>query len=408
MDKLDYGLIDADQHYYEPYDCFSRHIDPKFKDQAITIKKNSDGMGEIYQNGQLLNFLWFLPTDKMLPPGSLKELFGGHLEEGQTEPEFGIADFASKLQAVPADDVPEWITDRSTRLRTMDAQGVEAVIMLPTLGVCVEHQIRDNAEALYANIRSFNRWVQEDWGFGDDGRIFSPAMMSLVDRALAIEELDRLIAEGVKLINLRTGPVYGRSPADRYFDPFWAKVEEAGISVTFHSGDAGYGELVAAHWGEPPRPIVFVMSMFEQFISFIDRPISDTIAAFVLHNLFGRFPGIKVLSIESGSAWMPSLLRQMDHVWLLGNKSPLNLGGPLHEPPSEIVRRHVYVAPFVEEEPTDLIEAIGVDRIINGSDYPHPEGNSEPVDYVTKLKGLSDEDVRKIMRTNLGDVLGIT
>lgn len=128
-------------------------------------------------------------------------------------PEKGIADFAARLESVPVDTVPERITDRSTRLKTMDAQGVEAVIMLPTLGVCIEHQIHNDPEALYANIRSFNRWIEEEWGFGGDGRIFSPAVLSLVDLDLdlAVAELDRVVAAGARLVNLRPGPVYGRS-----------------------------------------------------------------------------------------------------------------------------------------------------------------------------------------------------
>ena len=47
----------------------------------------------------------------------------------------------------------------------MDAQGVETTLLFPTLGVCVEHFMMDDPEQMYANIRAFNTWLDEDWGF---------------------------------------------------------------------------------------------------------------------------------------------------------------------------------------------------------------------------------------------------
>lgn len=127
----------------------------------------------------------------------------------------------------------------------------------------------------------------------------------------------------------------------------------------------------------------------------------------MLHNLFARFPGLKVLSIESGASWVVPLAHQLDHAWLLGGRSERNLGGPVAEKPSATLRRHVYVSPFVEEDIRGIAEVIGSDRIIMGSDFPHPEGNAEPGAFLEKLKAFAPADVRRIMRTNLAELLAL-
>ena len=78
------------------------------------------------------------------------------------------------------------------------------------------------------------------------------------------------------------------------------------------------------------------------------------------------------------------------------------------EDPVEAFKRNVYVSPFHEDDIAALIDAMGVDHILFGSDYPHPEGLAEPCSYVDHLpEGLSDDDVAKIMGGNLGRLMGI-
>jgi hypothetical protein len=130
-------------------------------------------------------------------------------------------------------------------------------VQIPSLGVGAEWQMRADPalhEVLYPSIRSFNRWVKEDWGWGADGRIFSTALMSLADLPQALAELERLIADGVKLVQITTGPIDGRSPADPHFDPFWARVQEAGLVTVFHIGATGFNAMQAAPWATADPP----------------------------------------------------------------------------------------------------------------------------------------------------------
>jgi predicted TIM-barrel fold metal-dependent hydrolase len=281
----------------------------------------------------------------------------------------------------------------------MDRQGLEGCMLFPGLGVCVEHVMKNDVEQTYANVGAFNRWLEEDWGFAYKERIFAPAMMSLLELELALIELDSLLARGVRAIQLRPGPQGRRSPADPMFDPFWARVEEADLLVTLHQSDSGYNELFSVYWSEYPNPGVHEQSAFQWATFCSDRPIMDTLAAFVLHNLFGRFPKVRVASIENGSIWVPYLLKVMDKMKGMGRTGHW-LGGRVHGKPSEIFKEHVWVSPYHEEDVAGLVELIGADRVLFGSDYPHPEGLAEPADFFENLHGLPDDDVARIMGGN--------
>ena len=76
--------------------------------------------------------------------------------------------------------------------------------------------------------------------------------------------------------------------------------------------------------------------------------------------------------------------------------------------PVEQLRTNVWIAPYYEDDLADLATLIGVDKILFGSDWPHGEGLQTPIDYVAELTTFGDADVRKIMRDNAVDLLGVT
>ena len=279
-------------------------------------------------------------------------------------------------------------------------------LLFPTLAVCVEHAMRNDPEQLYANFESFNRWMADDWGYAHHNRIFAAPLLSLVDVDRACAELDRVLALGARVISLRPGPAAGRSPADAHFDAFWARVNEAKVLVGLHIGESGFNEMYSAAWGEDPNPSSHRQSAFQWTSFYGDRPIMETIAVMVLHNLFGRFPDVRVASVENGSLWVPYLLAALDKMKGMGRNGPWP-GGYVAGKPSDIVREHVYVAPYHEEDLPALVKLYGADRVLFGSDYPHPEGMAEPAEFAQGLRGLSDAQIRRIMRENARELLGI-
>jgi predicted TIM-barrel fold metal-dependent hydrolase len=393
MRSLSYRAIDADQHYFEPDDCFSRHIDPEFRNRVIhTVPTGEPGIGLWAIGGQVLSTLPNNPADRTMAPGSKSGLFAGKAAQALDE------------EMYRPKDVPSHMTDRPARLAVLDEQGIGATVMLPTLGLAVEKDFGAEADALCANLRSFNRWIEEDWGLS--GRIIGIPMVTLLDVDFAVAETERLVSLGARAVYIKTGPVAGRSPADPHFDRFWRTVEETGVKVIFHIDFTDFNTLYARHWSEDPDRTVFEYSALQSYFSILERPISDTIAALVLHNLFGRFPKVRVMTIELGSAWLRPLIRVLDKATKFSGKGNW-LGGRPDDLPSEVLPRHLWVSPYPEEDIPDLVELIGVDHVLFGSDYPHAECLSVPLTYTESIDSLSDSDVRKIMRDNVASLLGL-
>jgi predicted TIM-barrel fold metal-dependent hydrolase len=299
---------------------------------------------------------------------------------------------------------PEYV-DRDARLALMDHQGIETTLLFPTLGVCVEHFMEDDVDQLYANVHAFNRWIDDDWGFDHQGRIIAPPLLNLLDLDRAVAELEWVLGRGARAIAIRPGPAYGRSPADPYFDPFWARVQEAGVPVCFHIAESGYNQKMSTFWGEQANPASHSQSAFQWTCFYGDRPIMDTVASMIFANFFGRFPGINVISVENGSLWVSYLMRAMDKMKGMGRNGPWP-GGYVSGKASEVLKQHVFVSPYHEEDIVTLAELIGPGQVLFGSDYPHPEGLAEPSDFADAIASLPAEDVRAIMRDNLRGLLG--
>jgi len=86
----------------------------------------------------------------------------------------------------------------------------------------------------------------------------------------------------------------------------------------------------------------------------------------------------------------------------LANQTP----SAFREDPLDTVRRHVWVTPYLEEDLRALADLIGVERILFGSDWPHGEGVSQPLDFAKELSMFSEPEVRRILRENAVELLG--
>jgi predicted TIM-barrel fold metal-dependent hydrolase len=382
-------VIDADNHYYEPDDAYTRHLDPAFSDRAVHIVRDGGATGRPFFGSEPLYYLSTMPADRMGRPGAWV-----HDKDGRYTP-------------LPEDDmlrpgeIPHFAR-REARLAWMDEMGVEAALMWPSLGLTVEVQLRDDPAACVANLRAFNCWLDEDWGFDYLHRIFAAPWLTLIDLDEAVTELERVLGLGARAVAVLFAPVNGRSIGDPYFDPIWARLAEAGVPVAFHGAEAGYNQLLSVHWGEAPRPAAHQQSAFQR-AAFFERPIMDALAALVLHNVFGRHPDLQAISVENGSAWVPYLLRVMDHAARTGEQGQW-LGGRIDDRPSEIFKRHVSVAPFDDDDIRGLVDLIGAGRVLLGSDYPHPEGYPDPARMLDTVD-LDDDERRLIAHDNCARLL---
>jgi predicted TIM-barrel fold metal-dependent hydrolase len=392
--KLGYAAFDADGHYYEPHDAFTRHLESKYADRSLHVVMGDDGLGRLWFGDRKCGMMKVTQTDYTGSPGSRMEFFQTTVDDGEGW---------RQTDVISAHDHPPMM-NKAARLQLMDEQGIEATLMFPTVGVAVEDDMHHDLEAMNAAYRAFNRWLEEDWGYGDDGRIYGVPMIPLVDPDDAAAELHRVLERGARLVYIKRGPLYGDSPASPSRDRFWGLAQEADIPVAFHTGNAGYNEQWATAWGEPPAPPLQYTSPFTSYLG--GTTTQDTFANLILNNLFERFPNLKIMSIENGCGWVPELMKRMDKAVAFSRKGT-GLGGLFTAPKaSDVFLEHFYVAPFFEEDPVWLIERMGADHVLFGSDWPHPEGLDTPLNFADKLVDRVDDDtLRKVMRSNVAELV---
>ncbi|MBH0778434.1 amidohydrolase family protein [Nocardia bovistercoris] len=384
--------FDCDNHYYEKLDAFTRHLDPRFAERGIEVVKRGKHT-VLLAGGQLFEFVPNPTFDPIIVPGCQDLLFRGEVPDG--------VDPRSLMKVEPLHPAYQ---DRDARSAVVAEQGLSGVVLFPTLGCGVEEALRHDIPALTASLSAFNTWLDEDWGYSYRGRIFAAPMLSFAEPDAAVREIDRLIERGVRVVSVRPAPVpigagRSRSFGHEAYDQVWAKLAEANIPVGFHLGDSGYSRFAAA-WGAPDRFRPFKDHNVLAGIVVADRAIHDTVASLVVDGVFHRHPALRVASIENGSDWVHTLIKRLRKQ---ANQTPK----AFHEDPAETIRRHVWIAPYYEEDIRKLADVIGVDRVLFGSDWPHGEGLATPVDFTAELDRFDSTDIDRIMRTNALDFLGI-
>jgi predicted TIM-barrel fold metal-dependent hydrolase len=301
---------------------------------------------------------------------------------------------------------PEYL-ERGPRLELLDRQGVDRAVVFPgALALSAEHYVADT-EALYANLSSYNRWYDEAWGFNFQDRLYATAVLSLRDLDRAVALTDEILDRGARVVLLPTGPAYGRSPGDPYFDPVWSRLDEAGVVIALHIMPFWYFDALSPAWGQDPDPGAWHMSAWQWMNNYGERPVVDTLSALIFDNLFARFPNLDVLVAEHGASWVPHTLKQLDKSRGMGRNGPW-IGGQLTERPSAIFQRHVRVTPYPEDDVPGLVDEMqGDDRVfVFGSDFPHAEGVVMPSEFEEQLAPLDPEVRRRIMGGNAEAIFG--
>ncbi|HLN07002.1 MAG TPA: amidohydrolase family protein [Acidimicrobiales bacterium] len=389
--SLGFPVFDADNHLYETRDALTRYLPDEHK--GVIDYVEMQGRTKIVVRGQISNYIPNPTFEVVAAPGAQEEYFKHGNPEGKSPRQI----MGRGIQAIPAYREP------APRLELLDELGIARAMVYPTLASLVEERMRDDPDLIHVVIHAFNRWLHEQWSFNYEGRLFATPVVSLPIVERALEELEWVLERGARAVLVRPAPVPGlrgpRSFALTEFDPFWARVQESGIFVVLHASDSGYTRYVNEWEGNKGEYLAFQPSPFS-LVSMGHRPIEDTVASMCCHGLLSRFADLKFAIVENGSSWVPTLFQSLDDVY---SKMPQEFA----EHPVEAFKRNCYLHPFHEENPLKLIGELGSDHVMFGSDYPHPEGMSDPLSYVDELDGLPGEDKAKIMGGNIARLVGI-
>ncbi|MCX2934458.1 amidohydrolase family protein [Mycobacterium sp. CVI_P3] len=377
-------MLDVDQHYYEPLDAFTRHCPKAWRERTVQTAV-IDGRTRQIVGGKIDRTVTNPTFDPIVKPGAMTDYFRGNPQKRS------LLDILSEREPIPGH-----YRNRDDRLAKIDEQGLQAVWMLPSLAMGYEEGLQYDPPAAAQAFKAFNRWLLDDWGYNYKDRIFSSPYLTFADIPAAIDEVEHGLANGARIFVVRAQATYTdggwRSPGDQIFDPIWARLEEAGAITVVHVGEVGgagldkYVEHRTNIIGEIASPLQIAVGH--------ERAIASYLAAVTCDKLFERFPNLNIASVENGAEFLPLSISGL-------NRAGFQRPGYFASDPVEQFREHVWVAPFWEDNLLEVVKYLGVDQVLFGSDYPHPEGLAEPRQYEKVAAELNDPvSERKVMWDN--------
>jgi len=273
--------------------------------------------------------------------------------------------------------------DAPSYLRAMDHQGIDAVVLYPSLGLFVPFLPELDAGASLAACRAYNDWIA-GYCATDSHRLAGVGLVPLIDPALAAEEAGRCAELDLVGVLARPNHLYGRNLGDPAYEPLYAAVEDAGLVLSVHEGLGLKGPTIGS----------------DRFTTFAERhalshPMEQmaAMASLFLSGTLDRHPEMRVAFLESGTGWLPFWLHRLDEhaEWMEDSETK-----GLELAPSEYFARQC----IISTDPDDglaamVVDRFGADHVVWASDFPHPdavypgavehflEGRGHEVDEIT-------------------------
>jgi predicted TIM-barrel fold metal-dependent hydrolase len=367
MDR--YAVIDADGHVVEPEDLWKHYLDKRFADRSPQLVRDNWGGLRFMLEGRL----WPIPTGR-----------------GAGRPE-GVGAFYD-LDS-PKRREGGW--DAQTRLRDMDAEGIDVMVLYPSLLLMGIATVED-PEFAEAVCQAYNNWLA-DHCRATPARLIGVAVVPLCHPEVAAREARRAVRElGFRGVMVHPALPDSRTVDHPDFDRFYAEVQDLGVPLAFHEGGGGHEGTLGSQRYRNYILTHAISHSFEQMAA---------CASMIVGGVLERFPRLQVAFLEGGSGWLPFWLDRLDeHVERLHHLAP-----SLTLLPSEYFQRQCWISCDPDDRTlATVVELCGDDRIVWASDYPHLDAREGPLKkfYATQTR-LSETSQRKILHENPRRLYGI-
>jgi aminocarboxymuconate-semialdehyde decarboxylase len=272
------------------------------------------------------------------------------------------------------------------RLADMDSLGVDVHVVSPYVGFYNYHLPVEVAGATSAATNDEIAGMIRTW----PERFAGLGTLPMQDVKAAIAEMERCMTRlGLKGVEINDH-INGRTLEEPEFRPFWKAAQELGALVFFHQG----GDTVVT-----PRSARYHLP--NSIGNLADRAV--TFATLVSGGVMDEFPDLKIC-LGHGGGYTCFGIGRMDHGWQVRSEARVHIT----QPPSAYLRRFYYDC-IVYTEPAlrFLIDSVGADRVVFGTDWPYDMALDWPVAWVLGMKGLSQEEKEAILWKNLERLLGL-
>ena len=251
--------------------------------------------------------------------------------------------------------------DAPSYVRAMDAQGIDAVVLYPSVGLFVPYQPELDAAESADACRRYDDWAAE-YCAHDQSRLAASGIAPLADPDRAAAETRRAADLGLVAMMARPNHLYGRNLGDRAYDPLYDALEETGLVLAVHEGLGLRGNTIGR----------------DRFAGFalrhaLSHPLEQmtAMASLVLDGALERHPPLRVAFLESGTGWVPYWLSRLDdhREWMAESETnDLSLSA------SEYFARQCVVSTDPEDRlAADSVRKLGASHVVWASDFPHPD-----------------------------------
>ena len=294
--------------------------------------------------------------------------------------------------------------DPAERSRVLDLLGFDAQLVFGTFATLM-YKLNSELD-LYVGTSAFNRAMA---GFcAPDPRLLAVANIPLKDPKKATVAAAEAIDVGCAAVMVPSTPAGELAPTHPDLDPFWDTLAEADIPFVLHVG--GGGKLLDSAFHNNAMPVKDHLGGGENVRSkdylAIHHSPEVFLGALILDGLFDRFPKLRGGCIEQGAGWVVSWLHHLDGAIRSFSKTEEPLSR-LSMKPSEFVRKHLKFTPFPGEPVGWMIDQAGAELFMFSSDYPHPEGTTDPLGkFEATLNGVSEQDRARFYANNFTEMLG--
>jgi predicted TIM-barrel fold metal-dependent hydrolase len=363
------GAVDADGHILEDAELWERHLEPRYRERALRLRRDAHGLEYLEIDGR---------PSKVVRGGMLGMLGGMGKQLGEVLP---------SAEHTYAGGASFGAMNAGERLQRLAREGLDAAFLYPTLGVLWEAECTD-AEIAQAYTRAYNRWIV-DFCADSGGRLIPIAHLSLGDPAGAAQELERAVRAGARggwvAPFTMTKKPHGHPDHDRLF----ATAQELDVPIAIHP-------TFEPKWATPGRFEDLHGAHFFLNVTAADA-VRHAFTTLFQFGVFDRFPRLKIVVLESGAGWIGYWLDRMDGY----AASLLGRAVPLKEKPSAYFGRQCFISCDPDERTVPaLMELYGEDRFFWASDFPHPDHTG---DYIAELEELAGSVAEPGRRQLLGD-----
>jgi predicted TIM-barrel fold metal-dependent hydrolase len=246
-------------------------------------------------------------------------------------------------------------------LRCMDAEGIDAVVLYPSMGLFVPFQPELAPAQSARACRAYNEWIAE-YCSTDPRRLAGVGIVPLADVGFAVREARHAARLGLPGVMARPNHLYGRSLGARGYDPLYDTLQEAGLVLAIHEGLGVRGPTIGREVSETFAVRHAMSHPMEQMAA---------MAGLVLEGTLERHEELRVAFLESGTGWLPYWLARLDahDEWMHESET-----AGLSLTPSEYFARQCVICTDPDDPlAASVVAQVGADHMMWASDFPHPD-----------------------------------